>query len=227
LGIDISNRNCIIVPLPVFLVLAVLAPTAVAANAGAEAAAQLLAKAHVADDRCHFLQGADHDDLSTLVARAEVALASQSDMATTKSAMAAGRAAGNTATCSPQLKSEVEDILSAARAASGISASATDPVASTGPTLPQTATVAPNADLAHPSSSQIKPRINGGLANYAAMTERYYRARRCFSMSRTAINSFYQEVVATHRAMVRTYGVPAVAAVMHRSESTADHQGCG
>ena len=77
------------------------------------------------------------------------------------------------------------------------------------------------------STGQPRPRVNGGLATYAAMTERYYRARRCNSMPRQAMNSFYRDIVATHHMMVKTYGVPAVAAVMHQSESTADHQGCG
>jgi hypothetical protein len=41
------------------------------------------------------------------------------------------------------------------------------------------------------------------------------------------MKSFYQEIVATHHVMVKTYGVSAVAAVIHKSESTADHQTCG
>jgi hypothetical protein len=72
-----------------------------------------------------------------------------------------------------------------------------------------------------------KVRANGGLQSYAEMTERYYRARRCFSMPIGQMKSFYQEIVATHHVMVKTYGVSAVAAVIHKSESTADHQTCG
>ncbi len=210
--------------LPGVLALAGFASSAMSANGGAEAAAQLLAKAKVADSKCHYLESADTEELSSLVARAEIALANQSDVAHTKSTMAAGRAAGQSANCSPEMKAEVESILSAARAAS--QAAGSDPVSSQ-PAEPTVTAVNPQpakATTAEPVQS--KPHASGGLATYAAMTERYYRARRCNSMPRQAMNSFYQNVVATHHMMVKTYGVSAVAAVMHQSESTADHQGC-
>ncbi len=204
------------------LALASFSSHAMAANVGAEAAAQLLAKASVADNKCHFLQSADHEELSSLVARAEIALASQSDVAHTKSTMAAGRAEGMSSSCSPDMKAEVESILSAARSASLRAASATD---SATPAEPAAAMATP--PVAKLSAGQPRPHVSGGLATYAAMTERYYKVRRCNSMPRQAMNSFYQDIVATHHMMVKTYGVPAVAAVMHQSESTADHQGCG
>ena len=191
---------------------AALASPAMSETVAAETAAHLLAKANAVDSKCHYLNSAGHDELAALVARAEVALASQTDVATTKSTMAAGRNAGQAAICSADREAEVNDVLSAARAASQMV-----------DTSPSAAT--PDAKPAIQTSPKVRP--SGNLQSYAAMTERYYRARRCFSMPLRQMQSFYQDVVATHRVMVKTYGVPAVAAVMHQSESTADHQACG
>lgn len=213
-----SNRRY--ASMPAALLWASFIANANAANAGAETAAQLLAKAHVADGKCHYLETADREELSSLVARAEVALASQSNVATTKAMMAAGRAAGMSATCSPALEVEVKNVLSAARSANQRAQSGADSEQSAEPAISQAIT------SREPSAIAPKPRASASLATYAAMTARYYKARRCFSMPRNAMNSFYQDVVATHYLMVKTYGVPAVAAVMHQSESTADRQGC-
>ena len=141
--------------------------------------------------------------------------------------MAAGRAAGRSAACTDQMRAEVESVLSAARQASQMSGAAVN----TEQTRSSSVTISSPPAPIPPNSEQLnsapKHKISGGLETYAAMTERYYRARRCFSMPRNQMNSFYQEIVATHHVMVRTYGVKAVAAVMHQSESSADHQGCG
>ncbi len=208
-----SKRVFLRAALPCFLTWAALMSPAMSETVAAETAAHLLAKAHAVDSKCHYLNSAGHEELAALVARAEVALASQTDVATTKSTMAAGRNAGQAAICSADREAEVNDVLSAARAASQMA-----------DTSSSAATV-PDAKPAIQASPKVRP--GGNLQSYAVMTERYYRARRCFSMPLRQMQSFYQDVVATHRVMVKTYGVPAVAAVMHQSESTADHQACG
>jgi hypothetical protein len=210
-----------------FLALATLASPVWAETVGASTAAQLLAKTQVVDSKCHYLESADHDELSSLVARAEVALASQSDVASTKTTMAAGRSAGRSAPCTPQLRAEVESVLAAAREASQMSAAALNTEQTRGSTVTISNQPAPNLQKSERANAEPRRKVSGGLETYAAMTERYYRARRCFSMPRNQMNSFYQEIVATHHVMVRTYGVKAVAAVMQQSESSADHQGCG
>jgi hypothetical protein len=217
-----SKRALFYVALPCVLAFSALSSNARAETVAAETAAHLLAKAYAVDSKCHYLDGASHEELSSLVAKAEVALASQSNVANTKSTMAAGRSAGRSAACSAERQVEVNEVLSAARSASQM--------AESNPNY----SVAPNANPALQSTPKIrtainepKPRMNGGLQSYAEMTERYYRARRCFSMPMRQMKSFYADIVATHREMVKTYGVSAVAAVMHRSESNADHQGCG
>jgi hypothetical protein len=198
--------------LPCFLTWAAFASPVMSETVAAETAAHLLAKSYAVDSKCRYLNGAGHEELAALVARAEVALASQTDVATTKSTMAAGRNAGQAAICSADREAEVNDVLSAARAASQM-ADTSPPAAAT-----------PDAKPAVQASPKVRP--GGNLQSYAAMTERYYRARRCFSMPLRQMQSFYQDVVATHRVMVKTYGVSAVAAVMHQSESRADQQGC-
>jgi hypothetical protein len=211
--------------LPVILALSTFASPVWAETVGAQAAAQLLAKTQVVDAKCHYLASSQHDELSSLVARAEVALASQSDVASTKSTMAAGRAAGRSALCNEVVKAEVESVLAVAMQAAQAAPSAVNNDQAQGSSV--TISTQPMTPKAEPFSPAPKRKISGGLETYAAMTERYYRARRCFSMPRGQMNSFYQEVVATHHVMVKTYGVKAVAAVMHQSESSADHQGCG
>jgi len=222
-----SKRLFITLSLPGLLALATFASPSWGQTVGASTAAQLLAKTQVVDSKCHYLDSAQHDELSSLVAKAEVALASQSDVGTTKSTMAAGRAAGRSAVCSDMIKAEVESVLSAALQASQMSGSAVNPEQAKGSTVTISSQPTPNLQTSESANADAKRKISGGLETYAAMTERYYKARRCFSMPRNQMNSFYQEVVATHQAMVKTYGVKAVAAVMHQSESSADHQGCG
>ena len=222
-----SNRLCLSLGLPAFLAVATFAAPAWAETVGASTAAQLLAKTQVVDSKCHYLSSDDHDQLSSLVAKAEVALASQTDVGTTKSTMATGRAAGRSAICSDLVKAEVESVLAAALQASQVSASAGNSEQTKGSSVTISSQPEPSLPKSVPVNPVPKRKNSGGLETYAAMTERYYRARRCFSMPRGQMNSFYQEIVATHHAMVKTYGVKAVAAVMHQSESSADHQGCG
>ncbi len=208
-----SKRVFLRAALPCLLTWAAVTSPAMSETVAAETAAHPLAKAHAVDSKCHYLNAVGHEELSALVARAEVALASQTDVATTKSTMAACRSVGQAAICSADREAEVNDVLSAARAASQMAE-----------TAPSTA-ASPDAAPVVQASPKVRP--SGNLQSYAAMTERYYRARRCFSMPLRQIQSFYQDIVATHRVMVKTYGVQAVAAVMHQSESTADHQSCG
>ena len=186
---------------------------AMAATVGVETAAQLLAKAQSADAKCSYLSSPDRDALSSLVGKAEVALASQTNVETAKSSMASGHAMGKSAACGPELKAEVASVLSAARTASGQAAA-----------QPAPAMNKPKAELV---SLTARPHASGDLQTYASMTERYYKARRCNSMRGLSMASFYKEIVATHYRVVATYGAPAVATVMHRAESAASQQSCG
>jgi hypothetical protein len=238
------KRVSAIKALPCVFAFAMSIQAASAENGGAETAAKLLAKSQAADTKCHYLSSADHGDLASLVARAEVALAGQTDIAKTKRTMAVGREQGRSAKCDPAQAKDIADIIAAARAASQntpqITAAAPEPQANVAvansapsstvqpkPVVTPANPAAPVVARTKQTSPVSKPHVSGGLEIYASMTERYYKARRCNSMSRWAMNSFYHQVVSTHYAMVKNYGVRAVADVMHQSESTANRQVCG
>ncbi len=77
---------------------------------------------------------------------------------------------------------------------------------------------------ARPAAAKAR---SSALASYGTMAERYYYARRCGGMSDRQIMGFYGQVVATHRAAVSAFGVPAVAGVMRGAEIRARTRTCG
>lgn len=84
----------------------------------AEQAAQMLARVQTVDMKCSYLNAADKDVLSNLVARAELALATRESVEATKATLQRGHAAGLAATCNANEKQSVISILGAARQAS-------------------------------------------------------------------------------------------------------------
>ena len=108
----------------------------------AEQAAQMLARVQTVDMKCSYLNAADKDALSNLVARAELALATRESVEATKATLQRGHAAGLAATCNANEKQAVVSILGAARQASVPQASkSTNSMALTAP--PVAADVAP------------------------------------------------------------------------------------
>ena len=203
------------------------ASTACAATTGAETAGQLLAKAQAADFKCHYLQNLEREELAGLLARAEIALASQTDVATTKNALASGRSVGQSSKCTTELQVEVEAVLKDAREASQTSAQS-EPQAILAAQVPSSIILV-KPSVPNPKSLTQMQGIRGSgqsLMAYAAMTKRYYLARRCNSMPRQSMASFYQDVVATHYRVLKSFGVKAVAAVMNRSQVSAGQQSC-
>ncbi|MEP6828021.1 MAG: hypothetical protein ABJA10_08090 [Aestuariivirga sp.] len=91
---------------------------AYAAATPAEQAAEMLAHAQSVDMKCGYLNAADKDTLSNLVARAELALATRESIEATKATMRSGHAAGLAASCSADEKQAVHSILGMARQAS-------------------------------------------------------------------------------------------------------------
>ena len=86
----------------------------------AEQAAEMLARAQSVDMKCSYLNAADKDTLSNLVARAELALATRESVEATKTAMRSGHAAGLAASCSADEKQAVHSILGVARQATRV-----------------------------------------------------------------------------------------------------------
>jgi hypothetical protein len=197
----------------------------------AQKAIELLARSQTVDAKCKFLNVAEHDDLSSLVARAELALAQRTTVDITKQALARGRNAGQNSQCSETEKAELQLILSSAKQAAAMA-----PVA---PVQEQVVSIKPALQLVKPPriktvsntmpvlKQKTSPKKNAGLAQYASITEHYYLALRCGTLSSRKISGLYQTVVSTHEAVLTSFGRTAVATVMQQSEAKANAQNCG
>ncbi len=192
-----------------------------------EQATELLAKSQTIDSKCNFLNASDHGLLSNLVARAEIALASQQSVADASAALARGKAVGKVATCSETERAEVSSILGAAQIASTQAPAAT-PEPQGEPMVAPTIVEKPIAKLgaAKLGIKKLKPNESSALISYASLTQRYYLQRRCGTMGSHAINALYQNVVATHQRTVLAFGKASTAAAMHRAEALAATQTC-
>jgi hypothetical protein len=195
----------------------------------AEQATQLLARSQVLDAKCKFLTNEEHDELSSLVAKAELALAHRTSIDITKQTLAAGRVQGQGATCNDSERADISNILSSARQA----AAAAPKVEVVQSPLPKPKItlkakrikVALIAAVEAPKKPQVK--MKSALLQYASITEKYYLARRCGSMSARQIQSLYSNVVDSHHAVLSDFGRNAVANVMQQSESKANELSCG
>jgi hypothetical protein len=191
-----------------------------AEGSSAELAAGLLAKSQAADNNCHFLNVTDHDELSLLVGRAEIALARKVTIAKTKFIMSHNASIGRSVGCNEAERSEVANVLAAAKAATSR------------PIEIAKISVAPSKPLAAPRKKQapvVKVTLTmpiHGLNTYAVLTERYYLARRCGNISRRSMNSLYQSVVSTHNQVLSSFGRNAIAGVMQNSEARANGKSC-
>ncbi|MDE2384194.1 MAG: hypothetical protein KGO53_06205 [Alphaproteobacteria bacterium] len=112
------------------------AGVALADSSTAEKAAEMLARAQSLDMKCSYLSAAQKDELSKLVARAELALANREPIEATKAAMQRGRDAGLAAACSADEKQSLTMLLNAAREAA--SAAAAEPQAEPAAPVPAT-----------------------------------------------------------------------------------------
>jgi hypothetical protein len=199
-----------------------------AKDKSAELAAGLLAKAQSVDEKCKFLNATEHDQISNLVARAEVALARRESIAETKSVMARNSQIGINSNCSESERSEVASILAAAQSAIShvsvapqVVATAPNPIPANQVRLKITAPI-----FKTERALSVKSKTPSDLKQYASITERYYFARRCGSMTPSAINSFYKTVVSAHKQVVSNFGRRAVASIMSQSESSAGIKSC-
>ncbi len=132
----------------------------------AEQAAQMLARAQTVDMKCSYLNAADKDALSNLVARAELALATRESVAATKATLQRGHAAGMAASCNANEKQSAVSILAAARQASVRQGTkSTSAMASTAP--PVAVDMAPAPPLAANTTAPIlkaRPSIQTKVA---------------------------------------------------------------
>ena len=84
----------------------------------AEQAAEMLARTQSVDLKCSYLNAADKDALSNLVARAELALANRESVDLTKATLQRGHMAGLAASCNANERQSVNSVLRVARQAS-------------------------------------------------------------------------------------------------------------
>ncbi len=193
-----------------------------ATTLAAEQATEMLARAQAIQQKCKFLTASQNEELSSFIAKAEIAMVSKSSTKFTKTIIANGRAQGQKAACSDVERADVIDVIIAAQqATAGNKAAESKPVRIEKPIL-----IIP-ATKKSTSEPKQKPAHADGLAQYAQLTKRYYLARRCNSMSMGSINSLYKSVVATHLNVVSNFGAPAVRNVMQQSEQSANQSSCG
>ena len=183
------------------------AKPALAEAVGLERALELLAKSVVVDGKCNVLTMTERDELSSYVAKAEVAAAEKTSVAVTRSALAAGRSQGLAATCGSGASDEVKETLMAARDA--INSSERE-----------------DARVAKPALAAPLPASRGSLSNYGRIIETYYLERRCAFLSRRKMNSYYRAVVRSHQEVLAKFGRSAVSKVMKSAEARSNYQRC-
>ena len=207
-------------------------------------AATLLARTQAVNVKCDYLSASEKDDLNTLAAEAELALANKTDVKSTQAALATGRKRGQGANCSEAEQANVRKVLNAALAATqgpADAAAIVEPAVAIAPGVaaplavvvtPKKTVVVSAPVIARQKAVEIVAQplaqpAKKPLAQYAELTARYYKARRCNSMPAASMASFYKTVVSAHYKVLAAYGRPTVAAVMQKAEADANEASCG
>ena len=201
------SQFLITLPILALPLAALTSKPALAETVGLERALELLAKSVVVDRKCNVLTLSERDELSTYVAKAEVAAAEKTTVGATRSALSVGQSQGRTAICGAVASQEVKETLVAAREA----INAAEPN---------------DGSAAEPARTVATPAPRGGLSAYGRIIETYYLERRCTFLSRRKMNSFYKAVVRSHRAVISQFGKSAVSKVMKSAEARSNYQRC-
>jgi hypothetical protein len=196
------------------------APSAQATEDMAVQATELLARSQALNTKCNFLKKSDQRELANLVSRAEQALSRKTNATSAQAVMNRGRRSGAVTACSKAEGADIANILLAARTA--ITQQASNATRSKIKSYKQ---ARPTPKIATTQTS-LKPRSTAGLALYASLTEHYYVARRCNTMSPRSISNLYKTVVSTHYSVLSRFGRAAVADVMNHSQSLAKNESC-
>jgi hypothetical protein len=201
------SQLLITLPILALPLVALSAKPALAETVGLERALELLAKSTVVDNKCNVLTVSERDELSTYVAKAEVAGAEKTTLAVTRSALASGRKEGQAAPCGTEAGNEVRETLIAAREA--INGAEQE-----------------KSSVAQPAVVIQTPASRGSLAVYGEVIEAYLLERRCTYLTKSKMNSFYRAVLKGHFAVVSEFGKAAVSKVMRAAEAQANAQSC-
>jgi hypothetical protein len=190
------------------LVLAAPKP-ALAETVGMERALELLAKSKVVDGKCNVLTMSEREELSSYVARAEVAAAEKTTLEVTRSALDSGKSQGQDTPCGAEASQEVRDTLAAARVAI------------------KTAEKTSGAMVAEEPPSATQPVWSKpDLATYSRVMETYFVERRCAYLSQRKVNAYYKAVVKVHKTVIAEFGKAAVAKLMKSAEARSNYQSC-
>ena len=201
------SKFLITLPLLALPFAALATKPALAETVGIERALELLAKSTVVDNKCNILTVSERDELSTYVAKAEVAAAEKTTLDVTRSALSAGKKQGQAASCGTEASYEVRQTLVAAREA--INAATQEESAQ-----------------AEPVAAIPAPTAKSSLSAFGRVIEVYFLERRCTYLSKRKIYSFYKAVVRNHYAAVSEFGKPAVSLVMKAAEARSNYQSC-
>ena len=201
------SQFLITLPVLVLPLAALATKPALAETVGIERALELLAKSAVVDNKCNVLTVSERDELSTYVAKAEVAAAEKTTLEGTRSALSAGKKQGQAAPCGTEASYEVKQTLVAAREA--INAATQE-----------------ESVQAEPVAAIPAPAAKSSLSAFGRVIEVYFLERRCTYLSKRKINSFYRAVVRNHYAVVSEFGKPAVSKVMKAAEARSNYQSC-
>ena len=181
---------------------------ALAETVGIERALELLAKSAVVDNKCNILSVSERDELSTYVAKAEIAATEKTTLKVARSALSAGKKQGQAATCGTEASYEVKQTLVAAREAINAALEESEP---------SEAVAAVQAPV---------PAAKNTLSAFEEVIEVYFLERRCTYLSKRKINLFYKAVVRNHGLAVSEFGKPAVSKVMKAAEARSNYQSC-
>jgi len=219
------SRILISLPLCALPLLAMGPHAASAAGLRPSDAVRLLARSRTVDERCQYLDAADHQQLADFVARAEVAAARIDGVSRTRSARAQGDVEGRAMPCDASSRTVVTATLAAARRAAERAGPRTakaenkpqknstrQSAAARKPVQPRkTAHVAALA-APQPQSRDLfsLTGASSGLGLYTRQAAAYYIERRCRYLSSGDTMAFWKLIVARHNAMIARYGGSAV-----------------
>lgn len=168
-------------------------------------AVELLARSEAIDVKCRHLSGAEHDELRDYVARAEVAVASQTSAARAGAAINKGAAAGNATSCGRESEITVRATMDAARRAIAASRNA------------QPEPAAPRAQTAALRTSEPAVGARGKPARYARLAAAYYVERRCKHLSHAQAVDFWKRIVRMHKSVLSSHGPDALTRAKSRA----------
>lgn len=198
-------------------------------------ATEMLARSQAINNKCHVLSADERQELSDIVARAEIALAEKVSVMAARTALARGRQSGVATICDEAAAKLVHDILIAAKSASALDRvddRTVVPVVKPEPKTivalaePEMLANEPATEIMQKAKAAQKVQSVKATGGYAALAENYYRELRCKRLSFNSVNAMYKRVLAAHKAAVAAKGRPAVRLMLQSAKSRSANSSC-